>query len=205
MVKVIGTGFGRTGTDSMREALDLLGFGPCHHMRALLADPEHRDLWRDLNANLDGPGPVPGWDALLGDYGSCVDWPSAAYWPLLVDAFPQAKVLLTYRSAESWWASFEKTILPLASADMSKQQPRGADLLTRRVFDGKLDRDHCIAAYEANVARVKADVSADRLLVYTIGDGWEPLCGFLGVPVPDVPYPSSNSSAAFNQELNEER
>jgi len=79
MVKVIGTGFGRTGTDSMREALNILGFGPCHHMRELLADHTHRDLWRELNANLDGPEPVPSWSELLGAYGSCIDWPSAAY------------------------------------------------------------------------------------------------------------------------------
>jgi hypothetical protein len=185
----------------MRMALDLLGFGPCHHMRELLANHAHRDLWRELNANLDGRGPVPSWDALLGGYGSCVDWPSAAYWPLLVEAFPEAKVLLTYRSAESWWSSFEKTILPVISADSSEPQPRGADLIKGRVFHGRLDRDHCIAAYEANVGRVKTEIPAHRLLVHTIGDGWPPLCDFLGVPVPDAPYPSSNSAADFKEEF----
>ena len=199
MVRVIGAGFGRTGTDSMREALNILGFGPCHHMRELLADHAHRDLWRELNANLDGQGPVPDWSELLGSYGSCVDWPSAAYWPLLVDAFPDAKVLLTYRAAESWWASFEKTILPLILADRSEPQPKGSDLISRRVFGGKLDRDHCIAVYEANVARVKGEVRADRLLVHTIGDGWEPLCDFLNVAIPNVAYPRSNSTGEFNR------
>jgi hypothetical protein len=200
MVKVIGTGFGRTGTDSMREALNLLGFGPCHHMRDLLADAAHRDLWRELNANLDGPEPIPSWGQLLGGYGSCIDWPSAAYWPLLVDAFPEAKVLLTYRTAESWWRSFEKTILPLISVDPSVPQPRGSDMISGRVFGGKLERDHCIAVYEANVARVKREVPAERLLVHTIGDGWEPLCEFLNAPVPSVAYPRSNSTDDFNRE-----
>lgn len=203
MLEVIGTGFGRTGTDSMRLALNLLGFGPCHHMRELLADHAHRDLWRELNASHDKGGPVPSWNALLGGYVSCVDWPSAAYWPLLVEAFPDARVLLTYRSTESWWSSFEKTILPMISDDLSEPQPRGADLIKRRVFNGRLDRDHCIAAYEDNVALVKATIPKHRLLVHTIGDGWVPLCDFLGVPVPDVPYPSSNSTSDFKQEFNE--
>jgi hypothetical protein len=205
MVKVIGTGFGRTGTDSMREALNILGFGPCHHMRELLADPAHRDLWRELNANLDGQGPVPTWSELLGAYGSCIDWPSAAYWPLLVEAFPEARVLLTYRSAQGWWTSFEKTIMPLLLADTSEPQPRGADLIIRRVFGGKLDRDHCIAVYEANVARVKGEVPADRLLVHTIGDGWEPLCEFLNVPVPGVAYPNSNSADDFSRAIDQNK
>jgi hypothetical protein len=188
----------------MREALDILGFGPCHHMRELFADPAHRDLWRELNANLDGGGPVPTWDALLGRYGACIDWPSAAYWPRLAKAYPEAKVILTWRSPESWWGSFEKTILPMVLKDMATPQPRGADLLVRRVFGGRLDRDHCIAAYKANVARAKAEIASDRLLVHTIGDGWPPLCAFLGVPVPDVPYPSSNTTADFNRALGEE-
>ena len=106
-LKVIGAGFGRTGTDSMREALEILGFGPCHHMRELIKDPEHERLWRSVVA-----GATPDWDLLLGGYVSCVDWPSAYYWPQLVKAFPQARVILTWRTAESWWASFEKTLLP---------------------------------------------------------------------------------------------
>jgi hypothetical protein len=202
MVRVIGAGFGRTGTDSMREALDILGFGPCHHMRELFADPAHRALWRDLNANLDDGGPVPTWDALLGRYGSCIDWPSAAYWPRLVTAYPAAKVILTWRTPESWWESFSRTILPMVQSDMQTPQPRGADLLVRRVFGGRLDLDHCIAAYTANVALARATVPPGRLLVHAIGDGWDPVCAFLGVPVPAVPYPSSNTAADFNRALN---
>lgn len=174
-------------------------------MRELLANDAHRDLWRELNANLDGPEPVLSWGELLGAYGSCVDWPSAAYCPLLVDAFPEAKVLLTYRSAESWWGSFEKTILPLISVDPSAPQPRGSDMISGRVFDGNLERYHCIAHNEANVARVKREIPAERLLVHTIGDGWEPLCEFLNVSVPSVAYPSGNSTDAFNREHDKDR
>lgn len=197
-LKVIGTGFGRTGTDSMREALNILGFGPCHHMRELIADKSHKQNWRDVAA-----GSPPDWNQLLGNYTSCVDWPSAYYWPQLIDAFPDARVLLTWRSAQSWWSSFEKTILPVLLADTETEASApGSQLVSQRVFGGTPDdREHCIAIYEANVAAVKAQVPPERLLVHTLGDGWEPLCAHLGVPVPEVPYPSSNNSAAFQTEF----
>ena len=197
-LKVIGTGFGRTGTDSMREALNMLGFGPCHHMRELLKDSEHAKLWSNVYA-----GASPDWDLLLGGYNSCMDWPSAYYWPQLVEAYPQARVILTWRTAESWWKSFEKTILPRI---LSNKKPdtthKNAELIGPLVFhDRPQDRDHCISVYEANVAAVKEQVPEDRLLVHGLGDGWEPLCEHLGVPVPDVPYPSSNSTSDFQKEF----
>lgn len=199
-LKVIGAGFGRTGTDSMREALNILGFGPCHHMRELLADPEHRQAWRRVHA-----GEKPDWDKLLGAYGSCVDWPSARYWPELIAAYPDAKVLLTWRDAESWWKSFSQTILPVILADTETEETApGSQLLSLRVFGGKaLTKEHCIAVYEANVADVKANVPADRLLVYEIGSGWAPLCAFLGVDIPDQPFPSVNTTAEFQKAIQE--
>ena len=193
MLRVIGTGFGRTGTDSMREALEILGFGPCHHMRELVKNPEHKQHWRDMVAG----GPAD-WDLLLGQYGSCVDWPSAHYWPQLVEAFPDARVLLTWRTAESWWESYEKTILRVVEADTETEESAPGSQLMRRIFSGRPgDRDLCIAVYEANVAAVKAQVPADRLLVHELGDGWEPLCAHLGVPVPDQPYPHANTTGDF--------
>lgn len=197
-LKVIGTGFGRTGTDSMREALEILGFGPCHHMRELINDPEHERLWRAVVA-----GATPDWDILLGGYASCVDWPSAYYWPQLVKSFPQAQVILTWRTAESWWTSFEKTLLPrILSFTETEATPKSEELIGPRVFhDRPNDRAHCIAVYEANVAAVKEHVSAERLLIHELGDGWSPLCSHLGVPVPDLPYPRSNSTSAFQTEF----
>lgn len=195
-LRVIGAGFGRTGTDSMRLALEMLGFGPCHHMRALVEDPEHKAAWRRVVA-----GGAPDWAELLGGYGSCVDWPTAQFWPELIQAFPQAKVLLTWRSAESWWSSFEDTILPrlLASTETEENAP-GSQLLPSLVFGGKpLTRENCIAAYEANVARVTSNIPASRLLVYPVGAGWAPLCEFLGVPVPQMPFPRSNSAGDFQK------
>ena len=197
-LKVIGTGFGRTGTDSMREALEILGFGPCHHMRELINDPEHERLWRAVVA-----GATPDWDLLLGGYASCVDWPSAYYWPQLVKSFPQAQVILTWRTAESWWASFEKTLLPhILSFTETEATPKSSELIGPRVFhDRPDDRAHCIAVYEANVAAVKEKVPTERLLIHELGDGWEPLCAHLSVPVPDIPYPNSNSTSKFQSEF----
>ena len=105
-MKVIGTGFGRTGTDSMRKALNILGVGPTHHMFELIEDSTLRAPWLELVE-----GGKPDWEMLFAGYNACVDWPSAFYWPALVTHYPQAKVLLTMRSAESWWKSFEATIL----------------------------------------------------------------------------------------------
>ncbi len=118
-LKVIGTGFGRTGTDSMREALDMLGFGPCHHMFEVNTNEEQKRLWRAFVQ-----GAPTGWDQLFEGYASCMDWPSAHYWPELVRAYPQARVILTHRSPESWWASFEKTIVAGLRQEHRSRLPR---------------------------------------------------------------------------------
>jgi hypothetical protein len=193
-LKVIGTGFGRTGTDSMREALNMLGFGPCHHMVEVNSNEEQRRLWRAL-----AKGAAPDWERLFAGYVSCVDWPSAHYWPELIKVYPEAKVILTWRSAESWWNSVEKTILNMMGANADPES-LGISLIRNQVFGGRgSEREHAVAVYEANVARVMAEVPKERLLVFKIGDGWEPLCAHLGVPVPKKPYPNRNSSAEFVQ------
>jgi hypothetical protein len=193
-LEVIGTGFGRTGTDSMSEALNLLGFGPCHHMREVITNPEQQREWRAL-----ARGAVPDWERLFAGYRSCVDWPSAFYWRELIAVYPRAKVLLTHRSAESWWRSFEQTILGVIRASTDPES-LGLRLIRDQVFDGRPDdRAHAIACYEANVAAVRATVPAGRVLVYEIGDGWEPLCKHLGVAVPSTPFPRLNNADEFQQ------
>jgi hypothetical protein len=191
-LRVIGTGFGRTGTDSMREALDILGFGPCHHMFAVNGSETQKQRWRALAKDA-----APDWESLFEGYGSCMDWPSAFYWRELIEAYPEARVILTYRSPESWWESFHKTILPFGSRNADPES-LGVALIGNRVFGGRPDdRDTAVAAYEANVAAVLATVPPERLLIHSLGDGWEPLCRHLGVPVPERPYPSRNSTADF--------
>ncbi|TIN50503.1 MAG: sulfotransferase family protein, partial [Mesorhizobium sp.] len=191
-IRVIGTGFGRTGTDSMREALTMLGFGPCHHMSEVMAHAEQKRLWRAL-----AQGAAPDWNRLFAGYKSCVDWPSVHYWRELIEVFPQARVILTWRSPESWWESFAKTILP-AVIDSQDQESLGVALVTKQVFGGRpQDRAHAIAVYEANIEAVLKTVPAERLLVHKLGDGWVPLCAHLGVPVPDEPYPNRNTTKEF--------
>jgi hypothetical protein len=191
-LKVIGAGFGRTGTDSMRDALNMLGFGPCHHMLEVNAHDEQKQMWRALVQ-----GAAPDWNRLFAGYSSSVDWPSSYYWRELIEFYPQAKVVLTYRSAESWWKSFEQTIL--AGIQMSSDpESLGLALIRDKVFGGRqADRAHAIALYEQNVNAVKATVPPDRLLVHNLGDAWEPLCAHLGVPVPAAPYPNRNTTSDF--------
>lgn len=191
-LKVIGAGFGRTGTDSMREALGILGLGPCHHMFEVNAQEEQKRMWR---AHVRG---VPiGWDRLFAGYSSCVDWPSAYYWKELAEFFPEAKVVLTYRSAQSWWESFEKTLLPVLEASTDPDS-LGIALVRDKVFGGRAhDRAHAMAVYDANVEIVKATIAPQRLLVHAAEDGWEPLCAFLGRPVPAQSYPGRNTTQDF--------
>lgn len=193
-LKVIGTGFGRTGTDSMREALNILGFGPTHHMFEVLGNAEATAAWRSVAA-----GAKPDWQALFNGYQACVDWPSAFYWRQLVVAYPNARVILTLRSAESWWDSFEKTLLPVLRKS-TDQASLGIALIAKQVFAGcdPFDRTQAIAFFEANNAAVKAEVPSGRLLVHNLGDGWGPLCAHLGVEVPSIRYPSRNSANEFS-------
>ncbi len=192
-LSVIGAGFGRTGTDSMREALNMLGFGPCHHMHEVLNDPEQLSLWRAL-----GQGVAPDWDRLLVGYRAAVDWPSAYYWRELAATYPEAKILLTTRSPESWLASMEKTIFPVLR-ESTDPASIGVTVVAQGTFGGRLDdQDHVLSVYRRHIAEVQATIPAERLLVHRLGDGWIPLCQFLGVPVPDAPFPRRNSAAEFN-------
>jgi len=189
---VIGAGFGRTGTESMNLALEILGFGPCHHMKEVLGNPAQIELWRAA-----ARGELPDWEEAFAGYRSAIDWPSAYFWRELSAYYPDAKILLTVRSAESWYESIDRTILPVLRTSTDPDSI-GVRLIADRVFGGRLDdRAHLIAVYKKSIAEVQAAFPAERLLTYRLGDGWEPLCRFLGKPVPDIPYPQSNSSEEF--------
>lgn len=190
---VIGAGFGRTGTESMKLALEMLGFGPCHHMKEVLSSSEQIALWRAA-----ARGNLPDWDEAFLGYNSSVDWPSAYFWRELSEYYPDAKILLTTRSADSWYASMEKTIFKTLK-ESTEPASIGISLIAERVFGGRIeDRDHAIAVYEANNAEVQSAFTPDRLFTYELGDGWDKLCQFLGKPVPNVPYPNRNPAADFS-------
>lgn len=194
-LRVVGAGFGRTGTLSMHKALNQLGFGPCHHMFEVTENPAMKSRWRDFMA-----GGSIDWEKLFEGYRSCVDWPAAHFWRELMQVFPETKVILTWRSPESWWGSFEKTLLKfyLTTEDRASVGYQIID----RVFDGRAaERDHAIATYVANVESVMTEVPPDRLLIHRLGDGWAPLCASLGVPVPGTAYPNSNSAAEIRKQF----
>jgi len=194
-LKVIGTGFGRTGTDSMRKALNILGLGPTHHMHEL-GSPISQKLWLDLIK-----GGKPDWSLLFDGYHACVDWPSAFYWRALVNEYPESIVLLTMRPAESWWSSFEATILKYIN---NNDDPNSLAqlLVAEQVFDGRpADKEYAIEVYNQNIKDVISTVAPERLLIHNLGDGWDPLCKRLKLPTPSVDYPFGNTSRDFTRRL----
>jgi hypothetical protein len=199
LLDVIGAGFGRTGTLSLKSALERLGFGPCHHMVELIENAEQISRWRRL-AN----GETPEWDAVFRGYRSTADWPSVRFWRQITDHFPQAKVILTVRDPRRWYESVAQTIHQAeagpAPADPVMAQMRQVvhDLLWVGEFDGRFeDMDHAIEVFNEHNDAVRREISPDRLLVFEVAQGWEPLCAFLGVPVPDEPFPRTNDRQEF--------
>lgn len=196
-LRVVGAGFGRTGTMSMKAALEQLGFGPCHHMIEAFGRPDDFDQW---TAAVRGES----WEAerVLAGFRSTLDFPSCIVWRELWEANPGSTVLLTVRSCESWWRSFEATIGPeMIRRDREPELAAATRLfeaITEVVFHGRpLDRDAAVAAYERHNQQVIDVVPAEQLCVYEVGSGWEPLCSFLGVDVPDEAFPATNSTEEF--------
>jgi len=198
-LQIIGSGFGRTGTMSTKMALEQLGFGPCHHMVEVMGNPAQPAHWSALAAGAD-----PDWAEVFAGYTSQVDFPGASVWHDLSIAFPEARVIHTERPAEDWWASYSGTIGKFFThrENLDLPPPVAAifetmdTLLVKGVFGG-LDRESSIAAYERNNEKVRATIPADRLLVFNPADGWDPLCRFLDVPVPQAEFPRSNARAEF--------
>lgn len=213
-MKVVGVGFGRTGTASLSEALEHLGFGPCYHMFGVIEEPARMQDWIAAAEGRDVD-----WDAVFDGYESTVDWPGAAFWREITAHYPQAKVILTVRDAERWYDSAARTIFKQALVEPGPLRRAAFGVLTKvspgfrafirltdsviqtRVFGGRLrDRQAAIEAFNAHIEDVCAEIDPDRLLVYNVADGWAPLCAFLNTPVPDTPFPRGNDAATFERE-----
>lgn len=200
-LKVIGSGFGRTGTKSIKEALEILGLGPCHHMYEVVENLDQLPNWLALVDGKSGD-----LNSVYSGYSSQVDWPGAHFWRQSMAAFPDAKVLHSVRPAEKWWSSFDRTIGKLLDTYPSMDLPppvrdlldMNRNFIGEQTFGGEFrDREAAIAAFEQRTADVRAAVPADKLLVFDVAEGWEPLCAFLDVPVPDTPFPHHNLRADF--------
>ena len=197
-LQVIGTGVGRTGTYSLKLALNQLGLGPCHHMEEVILNmPVQTPLW---SAAIDG---LPDWEAIYEGYQSAVDWPTGGFFRELYAVFPDAKYILTHRDPKRWVESFSETIYTLmarrdgAPAEMRDWLEMSTRVIARTGFPQGLDKDQLAEAFITHVEAVKATIPAERLLVYQVSEGWGPLCAFLGVPAPDAPFPRTNDRAEF--------
>jgi hypothetical protein len=196
-LQVIGSGLGRTGTKSLQTALAMLGFGPCHHMVEVFARPESMALWIEASSGR------PRWDKIFAGFRSAVDYPSSAHWRALAAYYPAAKVLHTVRDPDEWFDSTHATIFSPQGKAVSEMANETSELgAFFKSFTGPLeghlhDRTFLTDYFRRHTEAVQAAIPPERLLVYQAGQGWAPLCSFLGVAVPDEPYPCENSRAEF--------
>lgn len=212
-LQIIGAGYGRTGTMSLKHALEMLGFGPCYHMIELTNEPERVGHW--LQA---AKGKKVKWEKLFEGYQSIADFPGCLYYQSLLQAYPQAKVILTVRDAESWYKSARSTIF--------RSYPSGGQLayIAKNYWFSKRVRQlmqvgwliqktifwqtfrmrqfspaSAMRRFEQHNEEVIKHVPPQQLLVYNVKDGWEPLCQFLQVPIPQVPFPQTNKGDHFHK------
>lgn len=193
-LQVIGAGFGRTGTASLKLALETLLQGPCYHMSEVVGKRGQVDLWLEAAAG------NPDWDAIFNGYVATVDFPASNYWQELADYYPNAKVVLSLRDPERWFESTQETIFStrLQERQAGTKWGRMCQATINDHLGGDLnDRTAVIAAFNAHNERVQAALGAERLLVFEAKDGWRPLCAFLDVPVPEHDYPHVNSKEEF--------
>ena len=197
-IQVFGVGVGRTGTYSLKLAINQLGLGPCHHMEAVLNNmPVQVPLWSAALAER------PNWQAIYHGFESAVDWPTAGFFRELIKAYPSAKFVLTQRNPEHWADSFEATIYKLlAGREQGPPEMRAwlemvDGVIAKTGFPGGLDRDDLIRAFVTHNEAVKTTIPAGQLLVYEVKEGWAPLCKFLNKRVPAEAFPRTNNRAEF--------
>ena len=196
-LKIVGAGVGRTGTHSLQLALQTLLGGPCYHMVEVFGKPEHIPMWQSA-----AEGNMPDWDVLFDGYVAGVDWPVGAYWRELAEHYPDAPVLLSTRDTDGWWKSASNTIFLVgkdgAPNEMMEAQMTMAKTMFANTFTPNwLDETEAKKAFEEHNAAVRAEVPKDRLIDWQPGDGWQPICDKLDLPVPEAPFPHVNTTAEF--------
>ena len=205
-LKVIGAGFGRTGTLSMKAALEQLGYVKCHHMLEVFPSNRQLNCWYAI-----GAGEQPDWDDVFDGFQASVDFPSAGYWRELSAHYPEARVILTTRSFDSWYESARETIYPVSKKipgwmkivpKVRKIKEMTYSTIWDRLFDDRFeDKEYARKVFEQHEADVKAEIPAERLLIFHPREGWEPLCAFLGQPIPDMPFPNVNDRNDFRKRV----
>ena len=204
MLQVIGIGYPRTGTMSLKHALESLALGPCYHMIEVFRHPEHVAFWL---AALRDSGHSSEWRDVFKGFQSTADAPACHFWKPLAQYYPDAKFVLTVRDADSWYESFQTTVYeamthPERSPDDAHRdvQDMARRLILETMFESRFEnRDFAIQRFQEHNEAVMATFDSSRLLVFDVADGWAPLCEFLNVPVPDVEFPRSNTRHEFQQ------
>ena len=195
-LRVVGAGLGRTGTHSLKLALERLLDAPCYHMIEVLEHPEHADVWRRA-----AEGEPIDWSTFPEGYGASVDWPGGSFWREMADANRDAIILLSTReSSEAWWRSASETIfkvMDLRQPDTSSWAAMMTAMMSNRFTLDVHDKAASIQAYERHNADVRATADPKRLVEWVPGDGWAPMCAALDIPVPDEPFPHVNTTADF--------
>ena len=202
-LEVIGAGFGRTGTLSMKAALETLDYDKCHHMVEVFGKRGQIDYWEDI-----AQGALPDWDEVFDGYKACVDFPACIFYRKLMDKYPDAKVILTVRSADSWYKSVSNTIyragtiIPAWFRLMVPRLGRSAKMVDKLIWAGVFkdrfeDEDFAKQVFLDHIEMVKATVPPEKLLVFEARQGWGPLCAFLDKPEPEGPFPHVNDTAEF--------
>lgn len=208
MLKLINAGLGRTGTTSLKVALERLGFGPCYHMFDIVGSEERLKQWEEIVCDAQRPD----WDAVFDGYTSAVDGPCAIYYRQIMEAFPEAKIVLTVRDAEHWYKSTYDTLFQFALKN--EENPPEIHSLQSRLyrvtntmtwsglFDGRFpDKEYAIEVFRNHNQQVVHNIDPDNLLVYDVKQGWEPLCAFLGVDVPPQDFPHVNDTESMRKRL----
>lgn len=207
-MKVVGAGFGRTGTLTLKRALEILGQGPCYHMEELIKHPGHAGTWEAASR-----GEPVDWKQFFEGWGSSVDWPACSYYQQILAAHPEARVILSVRNPERWYQSCRETIyLPSSLFPMRVVLPwipgmrriftMAKRLVWETTFEGRFeDKAFALQRFQTHIDQVKASVPPDKLLVFEAAQGWEPLCRFLNLPVPQEPFPHVNDAASMRLQM----
>jgi hypothetical protein len=200
-LRLIGAGLGRTGTTSLKLALEELLGAPCYHMLELRNRPRDPDVWGDAYA-----GRLPDWEDVFDGYAATVDWPAAPFWREMTATFPEAPILLSTRDADAWWKSASSTIFVALATYFAPDAPddgwtrMGVGMMNAFTPEWR-DEESAKAAYRAYNDHVRATAPAGRLVEWQPEDGWGPLCDALDLPVPDCPFPHANTTADARAEL----
>ncbi len=201
-MEIIGAGFGRTGTNSLKVALEILGYAPCYHMYEVTENPDHVDFWTHA-----ATGHSVDYRLFFTAYKAAVDWPTSAFVEQIHSTFKSAKVILTTRDPEQWYESAKNTIFmgmanwnKIENPETRARMKMANQIIIEGIFSGNYEnKSHCIDVYNNHIDKIKTIIPKKDLLEFNVADGWKPLCTFLEKEVPEKPFPHTNTRASFHK------